>query len=378
MNRFLFNLHSWLGIVAGLGLLIIGITGSIVVFKEEIEAVAFPELVLKANPEAPRLPHDQFLANLTQALPDYEVLGWGPGLKDDQADQVFVVKHGESEGQMVYADASTGKPNGTPMAWDGTLTNWLVSLHYSFLLDHVGEAIAGVFAAILCFLGISGFWLYRGFWKNFFLLRWGRTVRIFFSDLHKMVGISSMLFNLLLGFTGAWWNLSHLIHHAMEGELDEEPPAVTGRAWNSALSLDQLIATAREKLPGFKANWITLPRTKEDDIVFWGCTEDHGILRSDFGSNVGFDAQTGENKYVIDIRQAGAWAQIMDSFRPLHFGTFGGLFVKILWCLGGLTPAILAISGSIMWLKRRKPAKQPAMKKLRQAAASVELDTVNK
>ena len=44
-----------------------------------------------------------------------------------------------------------------------------------------------------------------------------------------------------------------------------------------------------------------------------------------------------------------------DSFEPLHFGTFGALPVKILWCLGDLAPGILAITGYILWWKRKRP-----------------------
>ena len=54
-----------------------------------------------------------------------------------------------------------------------------------------------------------------------------------------------------------------------------------------------------------------------------------------------------------DMREATPWQQIYDSFMPLHYGTFGGWPIKILWCLGGLTPGLLAISGFIVWRKRQ-------------------------
>ncbi len=58
------------------------------------------------------------------------------------------------------------------------------------------------------------------------------------------------------------------------------------------------------------------------------------------------------------MSQGGAWAQILDSFTPLHYGTFGGLPVKILWCIGGLAPGILSITGFLMWYKRKFPKRR--------------------
>lgn len=56
----------------------------------------------------------------------------------------------------------------------------------------------------------------------------------------------------------------------------------------------------------------------------------------------------------MDTRNAPLLAQILDTVVPLDFGTFGGLPVKILWCLGDLSPGLLAISGSLIWWKRRR------------------------
>ncbi|MBE2212911.1 MAG: PepSY domain-containing protein, partial [Opitutaceae bacterium] len=184
-------------------------------------------------------------------------------------------------------------------------------------------------------------------------LRWGESRRIFFSDLHKMVGISSVAFNLVLGFTGAYWNLTHVISHMVMGE-DEEVP-VTGAMLAAGYPLDAAIADARTRLPGFEANYVSLPWVAGGDVTLWGSFKDAGLLRSPYGSTATYDAQTGANKGVTDIRTAGLWVQSVDAFRPLHFGDFAGLPVQILWCLGGLSPGVLAVSGTcIWWLRRRK------------------------
>jgi uncharacterized iron-regulated membrane protein len=350
MRKFIYQCHSWLGLVAGLGLLVIGLTGSALVFKEEIDRVIAPELVLRPDPAAPRLAPDAFLAAVQAELPERVVIGWGRALKPELSDMVYAVKPGEEDGIMVHVDPATGKPRSADPEKSETTGDWLLKLHYTFLADHTGEFIVGFFGVLLCLLGISGVYLYRGFWKSFIRLRWGKSARIFFSDLHKMVGISSTVFNLLLGFTGAWWNLGHIIGHWVEEEA--APPVV--EKWTGEVSVDAMAAAAAQRLPGYQANWITLPFTADGDVSFFGAMADDGPLRSPYGSIVSFDRKSGALKSAVLARDAGVGGQILDSFRPLHFGNFGGLPVKILWSLAGLTPAILAISGSMMWWKRTR------------------------
>ncbi len=356
MKRRLFFLHSWMGLIAGLGLILIGLTGTVLVFKNELDGVLTPELV-KVEPTARgRLSLDELLAAVRPAVRGYEVMGWDRASEPHRADLVWLVKHGTDDWRAVWVDPCTGEVRGRPSERKDSLTGFILELHYSFLADHTGELIAGIFAALLCFLGITGVWIYRGFWKNFFTLRWGRSARIFFSDLHKMVGISSVAFNLILGFTGAWWNLGHIISHIGEEEA-AEPPPVTGPSYATSLSLDALAAKAGERIPGYEVTYISLPAGPGLGITFYGQSS-RSFLASPYGSTVTFDQQTGEIKDALDLRDSGLWAKFLDSFRPLHFGTFGGLPVKILWSLGGLTPGILAVTGFVMWWKRRRPGRK--------------------
>lgn len=354
MKRRLFFLHSWLGLVAGLGLILIGLTGSVLVFKDELDGVLFPEMV-KVDPAGrERLSFDALLASARSGVPGYEVLGWDKASAPDRADLAYVVKHGTDKWQGITVNPYTGDVLAQPMDREDTITGWMLSLHYSFLADHTGEFIAGMCAALLCFLGITGVWLYRGFWKTLFTLRWGRSARIFFSDFHKMVGITSVAFNLILGFTGAWWNLGHLIGHLFDEQAPDGtgPQMITQSYYSSAITMDSLTRKAQEQIPGFSTSFISLPSAPKLGITLYG-QSGGGFLTSPYGSTVMFDQETGAVTAVKDLRKAGAWAKIEDTFRPLHYGNFGGLPVKILWSLGGLTPGVLAVTGFLMWWKRR-------------------------
>lgn len=353
MRKRLWQLHSWLGLIAGLALLVIGVTGSLLVFRQELETLVNPELVRVKATASGRHDLDTLLAHAQRQLPEHEVTGWVPSYDaPGRADLLYVIRHGTDVWEIATLNPYTGQLLASPRLGTTTLGGWLLELHYAFFADHAGMIITGVLAAMLCALGVTGVWMYREFWKNVLTLRWGRGARILFSDLHKFTGITSVLFNLLLGFTGAYWNLTHVIGE----ELADLPPQpkMERRLYPDTLSLNEIALDAAERIPGFRANYISLPFAPDGGVTLWGAIEPRGPLTGPYGSQVFYDEKTGTHKSTTDLRDAGLWTRIVDTFVPLHYGTFGGLPVKILWCLGGLTPGTLAVTGFLIWRLRRR------------------------
>lgn len=355
MKKRLWILHSWIGLIAGLGLLLIGVTGSLLVFRDQLDGLFATKMMRVVPTPAGRLPLDELLASAQRAWPNFEVTGFGRRRDVHLADLVYLKQIGSHEYRAATLDPYTAKPLADPMNPNGTLTGLLLELHYTWFAEHIGMLITGIFAVLLCLLGVTGVWLYRDFWKNFFTLRWGRSARIFFSDAHKMLGISSVVFNLLLGFTGAYWNITHVATDGL-GHHDEEADRMPGRLYSSAISLEKLSAEASSRLSGFEVNWVSFPTKPGEDITLWGKVPSSNPFTGDYGSTVVFDPQTGALKSANDLRQAGLWAKITDTFAPLHYGTFGGWPIKVLWCLGGLTPGLLATTGFLVWRARRRSA----------------------
>ena len=60
--------------------------------------------------------------------------------------------------------------------------------------------------------------------------------------------------------------------------------------------------------------------------------------------------------------------EVLSWLSQLHFGRFSGITVKAIWTVLGLVPAVLAITGTLMWwhrvvrgkLQRRRPSQAPA------------------
>jgi uncharacterized iron-regulated membrane protein len=175
------------------------------------------------------------------------------------------------------------------------------------------------------------------------------------ANLHKRAGIVSSPVLLILGLTGAYWNITHIVGDLIEHGYDDNPVIVTGRSYGASLSLNALLAEARQSIPGFEVRYVSLPERDDAPIALYGESRPWHPLRSAFGSVVTFDAQTGERTAFSDIREAGFWRQVEDAFVPLHFGAFGGIPVRILWSAFGFVPAFLAISGTTVRARRSRP-----------------------
>lgn len=362
-NKLLFKIHSWSALAVCLPLLLICLTGSFLVFKHEIDSLLMHDKV-RVEPMAERQSLDSLLDKTNTLYPNYEAVGWVLFEDPARADLIYLMQHGTSDWSYILMDQYRGELLAPAVSTTHYLTDWLLELHFTLLLDDAGLLISGLIASILCLLGITGIWMHRHFWRNLFTLRRKARLVLYFSDLHKMVGIYASPILLVLGFTGAYWNIEHFIHEVEEHAGGAEHYKIERRLYNDQLSLQALHDQSERAIDGFDATYITLPWEPGVAITFFGNVGSNNPLLSQYASTVSFDPHSGQQKAISDIRQAGLGAKTLDSFRRLHFGDFAGLPSRILWCIAGLTPLILSITGLTLWVKRR-PQRQRAAEKSR-------------
>lgn len=68
-RRFVFRLHLYTGLLIGLVLVLSGLSSSLLVFRDEIEAIAYPELLITAA-QGERIAVDEVLQRVRRAYPD--------------------------------------------------------------------------------------------------------------------------------------------------------------------------------------------------------------------------------------------------------------------------------------------------------------------
>ena len=334
----------WLGLVTGLGLIVVGLTGSILMFRSEIEGALHPPAAASTGAT---LGYDDLIAKLRTNHPGHEINAIYTPLQDQRPLGIGLTKLGTSEQPWIEVARTTAAQISSEKV--PTFTGWLLELHYSFFAGLWGIIVVGFFGVLLIILSLTGVYLYREFWSQFIRLRWRASARIFLADIHKTVGISSCGFNLILGFTGAVWNLGYWPWPHVQND-----PVVKSAPWNTALSIDKLLTEAKTTHPDFNfaTPYISMPPLGET-IRFRAALKDQMPLRSPTGSWVEFDPQTGAYRGAQPITGQGWWPQFEDMFTALHYGTFGGWPIKILWAVLSLAPGILAVSGFMLWYRRK-------------------------
>ncbi|MGM0563297.1 MAG: PepSY-associated TM helix domain-containing protein [Pseudomonadota bacterium] len=362
-KRKLWKVHSVIGLVVALPLLLIAITGSVLVFKHELRSVFSPEEVRVSPTAQGRLDWDRLHDSVRAAFPDYHVVGWHRMESPRQADEVYLIEKGDSEWLKMTLNPYTAEVLAAPQPHDAIgsyFLDWLVGLHYTFLAGHLGMLVGGIIAILLCAMGILGFCIYRQFWVGFFTLRWGKSWRVLMGDMHSRLGVLSSVVFLILGITGAYWNLTHAWHDITEHGLfeHEEEPLGGDSLYPNTISLSELVDDAQTAIEGYEPYYLSFPRENGTNFNLYGAVPSVNFLRSPYGSVVTYDHETGERLASADVRDADGLTQTVDTFYRLHYGTFGGLAIKVLWCVLGLAPALLALSGGFVWWRRRRPSRR--------------------
>jgi len=353
MRKKLFKWHSLSALIALIPLMVIAVTGSILVFKVEIDTWLMPnQMQVTVDKNQTRLNLNILVNNVEKAHPDFLMGSWE--LFDDKvrADTAYLIKKQTGHWYKLYLNQYSGELLSKPVTVTHDFTDWLLSLHYTFLLDFTGTVLGSIFAIILLFLGISGIVLHRRFWKKLFTLRFSAARRVFYSDVHKLLGIISSPILLILAFTGGYYNISAVVHEV--SEHIEAQPLLTKPLYNQHLDLQMLLDNTNKDIEGYRATYFTFPFEPELHVTFYGEVPSSNPLASEYGSMITYDRQTGEKMLAYDIRSASNINVVVDTFRKLHFGYFAGLPSKVIWCLLGLTPLFLSLTGLYFYLFRTR------------------------
>lgn len=362
MRKTLHKWHGWAGIICMLPFLLICLTGSILVFKKEIDALLLPSVATLPATEQPRLPLTELTAKVNAQLPGYEFGSWEifPA-GHDEADRIFVIKRGTDEWHKAHLNPYTGELLSQPKTTGHYLTDWLVEFHYTLMLndlkhlpEHLGLIIGLILSLFLLFMGVSGLIMYRRFWARLFTLRWNQRLLAVFSDVHKMAGTFASPVLLVLAITGGYYNILIFYEEWTEHADGAEHHVMTERLYHTNLNIDALVADSQLRIDGFKPTYLLFPYEPELPFTVFGRAPTANPLLSNYGSVSNYDPQTGEYLSTYNLNEQGVGAKTLDSFRRLHFGTFGGLTVKIIWSIVGVTPLLLAITGTYVWWQRRK------------------------
>jgi len=375
----LFRWHLWLGLISGVFLFLIGLTGSVAVFAEEIDWLVIPPLRVQPTPIESRVDADVLMTQLHTRYPQARVSSLTLSQRPSFAHTANVKvpqPDGRRRSAVVFLDPATGEIRGERRPTGGytaSVYQFIRQSHVRLLMGFWGRVFVGVFGVTLSLSCITGIWIYRGWIKKLFQLKLqgGWRSRKPWAELHKFIGVWSLIFNLLIGLTGAVLGLENLTNKlsqtwfapakSVSKKTPEPKPTTLPTPEGEPLGVSALLAHAHRAFPDLKVRTISFPANAANPVVLRGGVPNILVADSHVRSanSIALNSITGETERIVDGRKTNFWRRVYWSFDPLHFGYFGGMLTKIIWFILGLTPGTLAITGAVMWWRRRSRASRP-------------------
>jgi len=343
-NRILLKYHSYSGLISGLFLLVIGITGAVLAFSEEIDEAVFQEYSVKAPGE--KLALDKAIKNVQAEFPQWETRI----VHFDKGQSILFNLRLPDARRFVFVHPETGQIIANINA-NTTITKWLLKLHYSFFAGVFGRILVFVVGILVLLSLLTGIVLYRKVIIKTLLFKVKikqRRSRNFYSALHRYIGVWALMLNLVLVITGIF--LAYKV--AKSGLQTPEPP----RPPNLAISVEQSLMQIKTQYPEFMPTYIRLPKNESSAITVNGVFHSDPFYLSQYYNKFLIDANTGIIISVSRISDAPFVTRLDSMISPLHFGQYGGFPIKLLYCIIGLSGPFLSVTGFIIWKKKKQKA----------------------
>ena len=348
-----YRFHAWVGYICAWFLIVIGLTGSVLVFEEEISAAIHPGWH-EVEVSGKSISLNTIEQKLRAQYSEHMLTGFKLPQSKTESLQASLLHNGLFS--IAYVNPSDGEILGL------STPHWrhiLLKIHNALVLGDWGMAFLFLIACCMILLGSSGLWMQRNILKKLFRRpRFARNPRLGFTDLHKMCGVPIYAFLIILGTTGALYNWP-AFGKITSGKA-ETPGFGTSRRTHQAaqVSLDQTVTTAKTSIPDFSPSYLSFPRNNDAKLRVFGSVPGQYFFGI-FASNVEIDATNGKILATKDIRTL-PWQVKWRSFiRPLHYGNFGGIPVKIIYSLSSLSLVALSITGLRIRASRRARHHKP-------------------
>ena len=335
LRGYWFSFHKWIGLCLAILIIPISVTGAALVWDGWLDAQINPQRYAVSTGEARLTPNAYAEAAMRRA----GTANLLASLRYPEGGEGAVVAmmtrprgDGPPQRLSVWIDPGTGQVLDAADPNKGLLRIFH-NLHGNVLVGGgAGRAIvgwAGVFMFISCLTGIWLWWPIGGSFRRGF--RWKRQNSTN-ANIHHLVGFWVLVPLAMLSFTGVWISAP-----AMTGSQPPRPAPPQPLA-QVRLNPDAALAAARPLAGGARLTGITWPTDRSPD---WKI----GFER------VGEIAVSDSTGAATPPRRAGGPQRTLA--RRWHDGTGMGPVWQVIIFLGGIIPAILAVTGLVMWWRSR-------------------------
>lgn len=352
LRGWLFQVHLWAGLIVGLYAVVIGLSGSIIVFRESVfERRLHP--FRHVTPQAQRRPVEEWVATARQATGHQGPFNLELPTAPDEAAQALVYTRGAAHFLLIDPYTAGLLLDFTPK---GTAVQWIDQMHSNFFLGRTGRVINGVGALVLLLLALTGaliWWPGRGLFLRRTRVDFGASWRRINFDLHHVLSFWTFAGFVLLSVTGAFFTWPQFYRATVARFFVVDPPQplrVAPPEGSAALPLAELIAAAERAAPGRPTRSLQLPGSPGQPLQVIQRGDGDPEHRTNITIHV--NPYTAEVLRIDRYESQPAGNRILAWIGPLHGGSFGGWPVRLLYALLGLVFPALFLTGFLMWWQR--------------------------
>lgn len=360
----------WGGLTIGFLFCLVCVSGSILIFRQQIEEALRPAWTTRSA-DRPANVLTAAARNVARQWPDYKISGVSLPTRAG-APLEYTLRIDSENVLRVFADARSGEVLGTfTLPW----LIWISDLHHHFLLppdiSRLGQQIVGWIGILLFVASMSGLliWSLRAApWALLFGTRRARPWRFTAAGLHRSIGVIGNLLLLFVTVSGivVVFPKTTLRVLGVPSEVASPLPPRAGEMQSGPVlhaALEEYVVAARGAVPLGQVRRLTIPTLPGRAVTATVWTP--GDLRPKGSTRVSFEAGSTRVHAVIRPEDSPFAKRLVQAASPLHYAQWGGTAVEILLFVAGLIPAILFVSGVMMWWSpirvRRKTAARIAV-----------------
>ena len=373
-SKLWFLVHSWLALPIWAFVFFVCATGTIAVVSQEIVWLLNPAVRASApDADMPRLGYQTLYDGIRKQVPEASIrsLRWP---EESQFALTAQVSYPGARSESLYVNPYTGEVQGPSLAFD--LRQFMRALHGWLLIPFTtgfswGWYVVSALSIPMFASLVTGLVVYKRFWRAFFKprLRIGQGARIFWGDFHRLAGLWSIWFILLISVSAMWFLAQAILFDTHTTISTQGVPAVVARDEVPTVApgqpvprfdLDRIVASAQRELPTMEPQMIFFSGNAYDPVTIMG-RGTYPLMYQTAQINP-YDNTPVEVRRLSD---RASYEYFTESMRPLHTGDFGGFWLKLVWFFFGLLLTMMSLSGMLIWTKRTAQATAKAVKPVR-------------
>lgn len=239
---------------------------------------------------------------------------------------------------------------------EGRWFNWQrffrMSHRHLMMPTIIGISIVGILGVLLFLSFVSSFYIYPKWWKGFFRKPRTHHPKVFWGDMHRLLGVWSQWFILIISVTGIWYLVERwggAASYPSKGVAVSEV-AMANPTNPSVANFNAMLVSVKDEYPELEITNIRFPVKAGQGIAFTGSAQ--AVLVRPRANLISFDPISRERLAINKGMDLPLHARISEAADPLHFGYFAGMTTKVIYFIFGGGLSALALSGVYIFAMR--------------------------